>query len=73
MYRGRTSHAVAILNRQMMMMMAMMMVVMMMAMVTMAMVMVVMMLRLRWDSGGTPLRVTLSPAFLGLKSRGGYR
>jgi len=40
-YRGRTSHAVAIFNR--------------------------------WDSGGTPLRVTLSPAFLGLKSRGGYR
>merc|ERR1719234_1351663 len=40
-YRGRTSHAVAILNR--------------------------------WDCGGTPLRVTLSPAFLGLKSRGGYR
>ena len=27
----------------------------------------------RWDSGGTPLRVTVSPAFLGLKSRGGYR
>ena len=27
----------------------------------------------RWDSGGTPLRVTVSPAFLRLKSRGGYR
>ena len=28
---------------------------------------------IRWDSGGIPLRVTLSPAFLGLKSKAGYR
>ena len=28
---------------------------------------------IRWDSGGIPLRVTLSPAFLRLKSKAGYR
>ena len=65
MYRGRTSHAVAILNRQMMMtVVVVVMMILMMMMITMTD---------RWDSGGTPLRVTLSPAFLGLKSRGGYR
>ena len=29
--------------------------------------------KIRWDSGGIPLRVTLSPAFLRLKSKAGYR
>ena len=65
---GRTSHAVAILNRQMMMTVVMVVVV-----VMMILMMVMIMMTDRWDSGGTPLRVTLSPAFLGLKSRGGYR
>merc|ERR1712032_758224 len=60
-YRGRTSHAVAILNRQMMMTVVIMVVV------------VMMMMTDRGDSGGSPLRVTLSPAFLRLRSRGGYR
>ena len=66
MFRGRTSHAVAILNRQMMMTVVV-------VVVMMIFLMVMIMMTDRWDSGGTPLRVTLSPAFLGLKSRGGYR
>merc|ERR1719239_597228 len=39
----------------------------------MILMMVMIMMTDRWDSGGTPLRVTLSPAFLRLRSRGGYR
>ena len=31
------------------------------------------MLASRWDSGGTPLRVTLTPNFLGLRHGSGYR